>query len=80
MVTTRVKTTLESRVSEGAQDMSIIGAYSSDMMKMVRIAKPIGSMKLPDTGMSRKMRRGWIMTVRAVGGRFSGRFWWWTLL
>jgi len=48
----RVKTTLESRESKGAQDMSMIGAYSSDMIKMVRTAKPMGSMKLPDTSMS----------------------------
>ena len=32
--------------------MSMIGVYSSDMMKMVRTAKPMGSMKPPDTGMS----------------------------
>jgi len=47
----RVKTTLKSRESEG-QDMSMIGAYSSDMMKMVRTAKPMGYLKPPDTGMS----------------------------
>ena len=33
----RVRTTSESRESEGAQDMSMMGAYSSDMIKMVRI-------------------------------------------
>ena len=32
--------------------MSVIGAYSSDMMKVVRIAKPRGYLKSPDTGMS----------------------------
>ena len=63
----RVKTTSESRESEGAQDMSMIGVYSSDMMKMVRTAKPMGYLKPPDTGMSWKKRRGWVMTLRAVG-------------
>ena len=63
----RVKTTLESRESKGAQDMSMIGAYSSDMMNMVRTAKPMGYMKPPDTGMSWKKRRSWVMTLRAVG-------------
>ena len=48
----RVKTTSVSRESEGAQDMSMIGVYSSDMMKMVRTAKPMGYLKPPDTGMS----------------------------
>ena len=48
----RVKTTLESRESEGAHDMSMIGAYKSDMMNMVRTAKPRGYLKPPDTGMS----------------------------
>ena len=48
----RVKTTSESRESKSAQDMSMIGAYSSDMMKMVRTAKPMGYLKPPDTGMS----------------------------
>jgi len=41
-VTMRVKTTLEYRESEGAHDMSMIGAYSSDMVKVVRTAKPLG--------------------------------------
>jgi hypothetical protein len=63
----RVKTTLESRESKGARDMSMIGAYSSDMLKMVRTAKPRGSMKPPDTGKSWKKRWGWVMTLRAVG-------------
>ena len=63
----RVKTTLESRESKGAQDMSMIGAYSSDMMNMVRTAKPLGYLKPPDTGMSWWKRRGWVMTLRAVG-------------
>jgi hypothetical protein len=63
----RVKTTLESRESKGAQDMSMIGAYKSDIMKIVRTAKPMGSLKPPDTGMSWKKRRGWVMTLRAVG-------------
>ncbi len=48
----RVKTTSVSRESTGAQDMSMIGVCSSDMMKMLRTAKPRGSMKPPDTGMS----------------------------
>jgi len=30
----------------------MIGAYSSDMVKMVRTAKPMGSIKPPDTGSS----------------------------
>ncbi|MCD4804931.1 MAG: hypothetical protein K8R07_04560 [Desulfobacterales bacterium] len=47
-----MKTTLESRESEGVQDMSMIGAYSSDMMKMVWTAKPMGSLRAPDMGMS----------------------------
>jgi hypothetical protein len=63
----RMKTTLESRESKGAQDMSMMGAYSSDMIKMVRTAKPMGSMKPPDTGMSWKKRRRWVMTLQAVG-------------
>ena len=36
---------LESRESRGAQDMSMIGAYKSDAIKMVRIAKPRISLK-----------------------------------
>ena len=63
----RVKNTLESRESEGARDMSMIGAYSSDMMNMVRTAKSMGYLKPPDTGMSWKKRRGWVMTLRVVG-------------
>ncbi len=63
----RVKTTSVSRESKGAQDMSMMGANKSDMIKMVRTAKPMGSMKPPDTGMSWKKRRGWVMTLRAVG-------------
>ena len=51
-VTMRVKTTLESRESKGAQDMSMIGAYSSDIMRMVRTAKPMGYLKPPDADMS----------------------------
>ena len=51
-VTMRVKTTSESRESKGAQDISMIGAYNSDMMKMVRTTKPMGSLKPSDTGMS----------------------------
>ncbi|KAF5424958.1 MAG: hypothetical protein C5S44_00830 [Candidatus Methanocomedens sp.] len=43
---------LESRESKRARDMSMIGAYSSDMMNMVRTARPMGSLKPPDTGMS----------------------------
>ena len=66
-VTMRVKTTLESRESKGAQDMSMIGAYSSDMMNMVRPAKPMGYLKPPDTGMSWKKRRSRVMTLWAVG-------------
>ena len=66
-VAMKVKTTLESRESKGAQDMSIIGAYNSDMMKMVRTAKPMGYLKPPDTSMSWKKRRGRVMTLRAVG-------------
>ncbi|NOR47098.1 MAG: hypothetical protein GQ533_03490 [Methanosarcinaceae archaeon] len=62
-----MKTTLESRESEGAQDMSMIGVYKSDMMKMVRTAKPRGYLKPPDMGMSWKKQRGWVMTLRAVG-------------
>ena len=60
--------------------MSMIGAYSSDMMNMVRTVKPMGYLKPPDTGMSWKKRRGRVMILRAVGGRFSGRFWWGTSL
>jgi hypothetical protein len=63
----RVKTTSESRESKGARDMSMMGAYSSDMMKMVRTAKPMGYLKPPDTSMSWKKRRGRMMTLRAVG-------------
>ena len=63
----RVKTTSESRESKSAQDMSMIGAYSSDMMNMVRTVKPMGYLKPPDMGMSWKKRRGWVMTLRAVG-------------
>ena len=66
-VTMRVKTTSESRESKSARDMSMIGAYRIDMMKMVRTAKPVGYLKPPDTGMSWKKRRGWVMTLRAVG-------------
>jgi hypothetical protein len=76
----RVKTTLKSRESKSAQDMSMIGAYSSDMMKMVWTAKPMDSLKPPDTSMSWKKRRGLVMTLRAVAGSFSGRFWLGTLL
>ena len=63
----RVKTTSESRESEGAQDMSMIGVYKSDMMKMVWTAKPMGSLRAPDMGTSWKKRRGWVMMLRAVG-------------
>jgi len=45
----------------------MIGTYSSDMMKMVRTAKPRGYLKPPDMGMSWKKRLGWVMTLWAVG-------------
>ena len=63
----RVKTTLKSRESKGAQDMSMTGTYISDTMKMVRTAKPMGYLKPPDTGMSWNKRLGWVMTLRVEG-------------
>jgi len=40
-----------SRKSTGAWDMSMIGAYKNDTMKMVRTTKPIGYLNPPDMGM-----------------------------
>ncbi len=48
----KVRNTSESRGRMGPQDTSMMGIYSSDTMKMVRTAKPRGSLRGPDTGMS----------------------------
>jgi len=47
-----VKTRSEFRGMRGAHDTINMAAYSSDTMRMVRSAKPMGSLRPADTGMS----------------------------